>query len=211
MHVCVLTRTHINRAGRNQRLLISVPQKRAPIEVFYNVHQALKPSFRPQEHRRPRFSFFHSSQCQRADLNAVTGETSLEAVLPNSFGETRSISGCPADRLPCQRTLNSGSECRSASSALAGYIRDVSVCQHPFSFFVFDPSKVFSKRSMKLLKLKLLCYFRGLLRSLASYRRRGLQRWAGYRGQVLACKPPAFVKTTFSENRSSAPVDNSTE
>jgi hypothetical protein len=34
-------------------------RKRAPIESLFNFHQILRPSFRSQEPRRPRFSFFY--------------------------------------------------------------------------------------------------------------------------------------------------------
>ena len=150
------------------RLLISVPQKRAPIEVSLTSTR-IAPGFRSQEHRRPRFSFFNSSQCQRADPTPSPAETSMEAVLPNSFREHDLVTGCPADHLPCQRTLNSGSETRSASSVRRVIFRTNRLVNTLFSFFFLIRISSFQTENSKPRNRKLLFDFRGLLLSLPPF------------------------------------------
>src|SRR5690606_8865300 len=73
----------------------------------------IAPGFSSQEPRRPRFSFFN--------LHNVKEPTSLPNGLgrrrrtrsPHSLRERDLVSGCSADRLPCQKPLISGSGKRS--------------------------------------------------------------------------------------------------
>lgn len=97
-----------------------------------------KPRIGSQEPRRPRFSFFYSSLCQRADLTPSPAGTSRKHRFQILSGKPI-FSGHPADRQPFQIALISGSTVALASSTLAGCSRDVFVCQHPVFRFSFQP------------------------------------------------------------------------
>ena len=113
------------------RLLISVPQKRAPIEVC-STSTGVNPGFSSQEPRRPRFSFFNSSQCQRADLTPSPAETSQEENLPIPPKEQKSTPGCPAAYLPFQKRVSSvGSARASRVVDKRGYMGGPFRRQHP--------------------------------------------------------------------------------
>ena len=92
--------------------------------------------FSPQEPRRPRFSFFH--------LHAVKELTPvpLRAGVIGSWASeklerTRPSPGCPAASLPFQKSLNSGSEIRSASSTW----RDIVEASRPVNTHLEIPTR----------------------------------------------------------------------
>ena len=109
-----------------------------------------------QEPRRPRFSFFHLHNFKELTSLPSRARTSLEASLPNSFREHDLMSGCPADRLPFQKALNSGSGKRSASSTWRVVFEAFSSVNTLFSFFVLN-------RNSKTRNRKFLFDFSGLL------------------------------------------------
>ena len=74
--------TQISKPAKASRDLKSSLRKRAPIESL-STSTGIASSFSSQEPRRPRFSFFLSSQCQRADPNLTRGKRRVEASLPN--------------------------------------------------------------------------------------------------------------------------------
>ena len=94
------------------------------------------------------FLFLQSSQCQRADLTPLPAETSWKPSFRIPPGKQNLSSGCPADRLPCQRTLNSGSNALGVVN-VAGCSRDVFVCQHPI--FVFQQNRNSKTRNQILI------------------------------------------------------------
>src|SRR5690606_7610630 len=87
-----------------------------PSKVFVT-STGVNPSFSSQEPRRPRFSFFYLHNVKELTSLPSRARTSVEAnASGNSCRANDFLSGCPADRLPFQKSLNSGSEPRSASS-----------------------------------------------------------------------------------------------
>ena len=106
-------------------------RKRAPIEVC-STSTGIASSFSSQEPRRPRFSFFLSSQCQRADHSTVAGiNRHRKQCLQNSARNKTSLLVAQQISLPLRKIVNSGSETRSASSTWPGYTQHLIQCQHP--------------------------------------------------------------------------------
>ncbi len=101
-------------------------RKRAPIESLVTTSTGIASSFSSQEPRRPRFSFFFSSQCQRADPSPSPADTSVRTfsfsmflqrntILPRLPGRSSALSDC-ADQWECLALT---------SSTLAGSNRDI--------------------------------------------------------------------------------------
>src|SRR5690554_4712540 len=109
MHVCMIDEnSHYSHTGEPGENNMFSHRKRAPIEVFLT-STGIASSFSSQEPRRPRFSFFHLHNFKELTSLPSRARTSSEALLPNSFREQDLSSGCPADRLPFQKSLISGS------------------------------------------------------------------------------------------------------
>jgi hypothetical protein len=106
-------------------------RKRAPIESLLT-STGVNPSFSSQEPRRPRFSFFLSSQCQRADHSAVAGiNRHRKQCLQNSARKQDLVAGCPADQPALAENRQQWERTRSASSTWPGYTQHLIQCQHP--------------------------------------------------------------------------------
>src|SRR5690606_29161613 len=144
-----------------------------------------------QEPRRPRFSFFLSSQCQRADPSSSPTDTSNGSGASYiRSGKQDPSSGCPADRLPCQKALISGSGWRSASSTLAGYSQNQEARQHP----IFE----FQQNRNPKTKTKFSFVFSPLLSSFASCGAAVSSDEPGYRGHFPTCKALSTRRMRFS-------------
>ena len=107
-------------------------RKRAPIDVYLPNPQL--PKNLTARTSPSTFLFLPSSQCQRADLQTLAGQTSSGQSPQNSFREQNTLSGCPAQCPPCQKNVNSGSQKLNVVN-VAGCIRHTEVCQHPISNF----------------------------------------------------------------------------
>lgn len=72
-----------------------------------------------------------------------------------SVGEQLSLSGCPADHTALSENAEQWERLALGVVNVAGYIRDIFVCQHPNFVFRFDPK-------LETRNTKFLCYFSGL-------------------------------------------------
>jgi hypothetical protein len=115
----------------------------------------IAPSFRSQEPRRPRFSFFNLHNVKELTHRRHRPIRRLEAGLPVFFQGTRSCVRLPGRSSALSDCVDQWEQQVLASSTLAGCIRDDSVCQHPV--FVFRQSAKF-----ETLKLKFAFSFRNL-------------------------------------------------
>jgi hypothetical protein len=82
------------------------------------------------------FLFLLSSQCQRADL-IPQRENVGEAIAPDPFSKTNSLSGCPADRPPCQKSLNCGNNFKSFASSTSRFLVNLFLTVNRFFRFSF--------------------------------------------------------------------------
>jgi hypothetical protein len=132
-------------------------------------------STRPQEPRRPRFSFFQSSQCQRADPGCgFRRRRRWKRQLPN-FERTVTCFRLPGSTSALSVSADQWEQLVLGVVNVAGCIRDIFVCQHPH--FNFRKVRILKAEISNFLALSEVCF--SLWRR---FRRRGLQRWAGYRG-----------------------------
>lgn len=133
-HVCVctlrckLTRTHHTLTNR------SPCEWYVPLEKTYRRKSSSGLSTQPQEPRRPRFSFFQSSQCQRTD--PVCGSRRRRQ-WKHSFRilQNRNHPRLPGSSSALSGSLNSGSETRSASSTWRVVFKTFTSVNSPFSSF----------------------------------------------------------------------------
>ena len=132
-----LTTTHTSNTEPKFRILKECTSETCTHRKVLTTSAGIASSFSSQEPRRPRFSFFFSSQCQRADPSPSPADTSMRTfpfsmflqrntILPRLPGRSSALSDC-ADQWECLALT---------SSTLAGSNRDICVCQHPF--FVFQ-------------------------------------------------------------------------
>ena len=117
-------------------------------------------TIRPQEPRRPRFSFFQSSQCQRADPVCVSRRRrrwrqSLR------ISRTVVLLRLPGSRSALSVNAEQWERVSLGVVSVAGYSRGILACQHP----IFNFRKV---RNSKSESWNFFFSFRGLLQSLAS-------------------------------------------
>jgi len=130
--------TQASNPAETERDLLSSLRKRAPIESLLTSTRSKGSSFSSQEPRRPRFSFFHSSQCQRADQSTVAGiNRHTRAQHPHHSSEKQTSPGCPAPNPQLFETVNSGSQklnVVNVGRVLKHHRNDVNTLFHSFVF-----------------------------------------------------------------------------
>ena len=149
-----------------------------------------------QEPRRPRFSFFHLHNFKELTSGPAAGRRRWKQcfrILANrTFSPVARQQVCPF------RIVEQWEQQVLGVVNVAGCIRDVSVCQHPFFNFRFAFDTVVCDPELETLKLKNALFFRGLLQSLASCGAAVLSGERGYMEGRLSCKPPKATKSSFS-------------
>ena len=186
-------------------------RKRAPIESLLT-STGVNPSFSSQEPRRPRFSFFLSSQCQRADHSAVAGiNRHRKQCLQNSARKQDLVAGCPADQPALAENRQQWERNSLSVVNVAGLYSTPNSVSTPYFRLQCRPEFLPTSTNPKTRNSEFLLCFSGLPQSSVP---RGASLCSGdrvYRGDDLACKPPSFIKLTFCVWRSRGFVENSTE
>ena len=93
-----------------------------PSKSLNNFHQVRKLSFRSQEPRRPRFSFFHSSQCQRADPTTFKGRNVQKSKSSKKTQPKTNHPGKPGQSAILSETVKLWERSKPFASSTARYL-----------------------------------------------------------------------------------------
>ena len=122
-----------------------------PSKVFVT-STGVNSSFRSQEPRRPRFSFFYLHNVKERTITPSPAAIVSESIkLSYSFEtEHKALAGCPADQSALFENASSGiASQQSTSLTWPGYIQHRFQCQHPFSFFTTTKPKLDNRNFRK--------------------------------------------------------------
>ena len=134
MHICMIdenshhSQTTTKVAARTICFLI---RKRAPIESL-STSTGVNPSFRSQEPRRPRFSFFCLHNVNELTQPKLRHErTNAPQKKPAENRSSPPVARQPP--CPVKKNANQWEPNKLASSTFSGYMKATNDCQHPFS------------------------------------------------------------------------------
>jgi len=183
-------------------------RKRAPIESLLT-STGVNPSFSSQEPRRPRFSFFLSSQCQRADHSAVAGiNRHRKQCLQNSARKQDLVAGCPADQPALAENRQQWERNSLSVVNVAGLYSTPNSVSTPYFRLQCRPEFLPTSTNPKTRNSEFLLCFSGLPQSSVP---RGASLCSGDRGskgEPRQCQHASMTKMTFGSMDATGFVDN---